>query len=138
MLSVGDTFAVFCCFNQEFLCPSFIELVTILLNEANDMTLPMVGFVSQEYIRQFTILAVVGDATPADMQSVYQILSTVHPFTSQVEYPFMVTHIHVIHQQLYHLFLSVHLLYNASHALHKRVLVQHFLFSLQVCQFFHV
>ena len=70
MLSVGDSIAVFCCFSQEFLCPSFIEFVTILLNEANDITLPMVGFVSQKYIRQFTILAVVGDAASADMQSV--------------------------------------------------------------------
>ena len=82
MLSVGDRIAVFRRFRQKLLCPSFIEFVTILLNEANDITLSMVGFVSQEYIRQFTILAVVGDAASADMQSVYQFLSTIHPFTS--------------------------------------------------------
>ena len=119
MLSVGDHIAGFRRFRQEFLCPTLINLVAILLNKANDITLPMVGFVSQEYIRQFAVLAVVGDATSADMKSVYQFLSAVHPFTSKIEYSFVVTHVHVVHQQLYHLFLSVHLLYNASHALYK-------------------
>ena len=138
MLSVGDCIAVFYRFRQKLLCPTLVNFVAILLNEANDITLPMVGFISQKYIRKFSIPAVVSDAASADVQSVYQFLGTVHSFTSQVENSFVVAHIHVIHQQLYHLFLSVHLLYNASHALHKRVLVQHFLFSLQVCQFFHV
>ena len=138
MLSVGDCIAVFRRFRQKLLCPTFVNFVAILLNEANDITLPMVGFVSKEYIRQFAILAVVGDAASADMQSVYQFLGAVHPFTSQVEYSFMVPHIHVIHQQLYHLLLFVHLLHDTAHTFHKRVLVQHFLFSLQTCQFFHV
>ena len=123
MLSVGDCIAVFYRFRQKLLCPTLVNFVAILLNEANDITLPMVGFVSKEYIRQFAILAVVGDAASADMQSVYQFLGAVHPFTSKIEYSFVVTHIHVIHQQLYHLFLSVHLLHYTAHALHKRVLV---------------
>lgn len=138
MLSAGDRIALFRRSRQKLLCPSLVNFVAIFLNEANDITLSMVGFVSQKYIRQFAILTIVGDAASADMQSVYQFLSTIHPFTSKIEYSFVVAHVHVVHQQLYHLFLSVHLLHDAAHALHKRVLIQHLLFSLQVCQFFHV
>ena len=70
MLSAGDSIALFRRSRQKLLCPTLVYFVTILLNEANDITLPMVGFVSQKYIRQFTILAVVGDAASADIQSV--------------------------------------------------------------------
>ena len=98
MLSVGDCIAVFRRFHQKLLCPTLVYFVAILLNEANDITLPMVGFISQEYIRQFAILAIVGDAASADMQSVYQFLSAVHSLASQVEHTFMVPHIQVINQ----------------------------------------
>ena len=98
MLSVGEYIAVFRCLSQELFSPTLIEFVTILLYESDYVTLPMIRLVPQQDIGQFTALAIVGDAASADMQPVYQLLSAVHPFTSQVEHAFMVPHIQVINQ----------------------------------------
>lgn len=96
MLSVGENIAVSRCLSQELFCPTLIKFVTILLNEADDITLTMVSLVSQQNILQFTAFAVVGDATSADVQPVYQFLGAVHPFTSQVKNALMMPHIQVI------------------------------------------
>ena len=96
MLSVGEYIAVSRCLSQKLFSPTLIEFITVLLNEADDITLTMVCLVSQQDILQFTVFAVVRDAASADVQSVYQFLGAVHPFTSQVKNAIMMPHIQVI------------------------------------------